>query len=244
MSKRTPKKLTPKATRTAKKTKRQAGQSVATLEADSQISVGAKDVRFIETGPAPGVSTEASTPGPSQKSAVEPTKITSSDPVPSSQHEGEVHDLTHTPEGATVEEGETLELLAFQLADEEYAIDILKIKEIIRSLEITPVPRRPPVIKGIISLRGTIIPIYDLRTRLGLTESPPTRNSRILVVELNKGLVGIISDRVTEVVKVNGKDVEPPPATGDGMTAGHLKGVTRVNGRLIILLNLTKAVTL
>ncbi|HET6465797.1 MAG TPA: chemotaxis protein CheW [Nitrospiria bacterium] len=134
--------------------------------------------------------------------------------------------------------------MAFQLADEEYAIDILKIKEIIRSLEITHVPRRPPVIKGVISLRGTIIPIYDLRTRLGLTESPPTRNSRILVVELDKGMIGIIADRVTEVVKIKEKDVEPPPATGDGMTAGHLKGVTRINGRLIILLNLMKAITL
>jgi purine-binding chemotaxis protein CheW len=170
--------------------------------------------------------------------------LISSEPLSSSLPEENVQEATNTPEGETDEGGEVLELLAFQLADEEYALDILKIKEIIRSLEITHVPRRPPFIKGIISLRGTVIPIYDLRIRLGLAESLPTRNTRILVVELNKGLIGVIADRVTEVVKVKRIDVEPPPATGDGMTAGHLKGVTRFNGRLIILLNLAKAVTM
>jgi len=244
MSKRTPKKTVPKATRTTKRTKRQAGHSVAMLEADSQIALETRETVAIKTDPTPVTPIDPSTPGISQQSVVESQKIISSEPNPSPPHEEEVPDITNTPEGTSVEQGETLELLAFQLADEEYAIDILKIKEIIRSLEITHVPRRPPVIKGVISLRGTIIPIYDLRTRLGLTESPPTRNSRILVVELDKGMIGIIADRVTEVVKIKEKDVEPPPATGDGMTAGHLKGVTRINGRLIILLNLMKAITL
>jgi purine-binding chemotaxis protein CheW len=244
MRKRTTKKKTSKAARTAKKNKRQPGYSVATLAADSQISTHATDAAAMKTDPMPVGSMESSTPGISQQPVVESPKILSSEPMPSSQDEEGVQDGSNTMEGSPVEEGEILELLAFQLADEEYAIDILMIKEIIRSLEITHVPRRPPVIKGIISLRGTIIPIYDLRTRLGLTESPPTRNTRILVVDLNKGLIGFIADRVTEVVKVKGKDVEPPPATGDGMAAGHLKGITRVNGRLIILLNLTKAVTL
>jgi purine-binding chemotaxis protein CheW len=243
MRKRTTKNRTSKATRTAKKNKRQAGHSVATLEADPQISTNAMEAAAMKSDPTPVASMESSTPGTSQQPVVESPKIISSEPMPSAQHEEDVQAVTNTLEGSPVEEGEILELLAFQLADEEYAIDILMIKEIIRSVEITHVPRRPPVIKGIISLRGTIIPIYDLRTRLGLTESPPTRNTRILVVELNKGLIGIIADRVTEVVKVKGKDVEPPPATGDGMTAGHLKGITRVNGRLIILLNLTKAVS-
>jgi purine-binding chemotaxis protein CheW len=182
--------------------------------------------------------------GTSQHSVSAPSKISPSEPPASPPGNGEVQGSLDAPGNATDKEEEVLELLAFQLADEEYALDILTIKEIIRSLEITHVPRRPSFIKGIISLRGTIIPIYDLRTRFGLKESPPTRNTRTLVVELNKGLIGIIADRVTEVVKVKGRDVEPPPATVDGMTAGHLKGVTMVNGRLIILLDLIKAVTL
>ncbi|MBI3597476.1 MAG: purine-binding chemotaxis protein CheW [Nitrospirae bacterium] len=203
-----------------------------------------KEPGALKTDRTTVVSMESPTPGISQQPVVESPKMMSSEPLSSSRRHEDVQEATNTPEGATGEKGEVLELLAFQLADEEYALDILMIKEIIRSLEITHVPRRPSAIKGIISLRGTIIPIYDLRTRLGLTESPPARNTRILVVELNKGLIGIIADRVTEVVKVKGRDVEPPPATGDGMLSGHLKGVTRVSGRLIILLDLTKAITL
>jgi len=244
MNKRTTKNKISRAARTVKKPKRHAGHSVPQPEAGSQTSTAVKEPPAMKTAPTTVVPMDASTPGFSQQPVVESPKIISSEPMPSSQHKEEVQDVSNPLEGSAVKEGEILELLAFQLADEEYAIDILMIKEIIRSLEITHVPRRPPVIKGIISLRGTIIPIYDLRTRLGLTDSPPTRNTRILVVELNKGQVGIIADRVTEVVKVKGTDVEPPPATGNGMTAGHLKGVTRVNGRLIILLDLTKAISL
>jgi len=244
MRKRATKNKTSKAARTVKKNKRHPGYSVATPEAVSQISTHANEAAAMKTDPMPVASMESSTPGTPQPPVVESPKMALPEPMSPSRDEEDVQDGSDTLEGSTVEEGEILELLAFQLAEEEYAIDILMIKEIIRSLEITHVPRRPPVIKGIISLRGTIIPIYDLRTRLGLTESPPTRNTRILVVDLNKGLIGFIADRVTEVVKAKGKDVEPPPATGDGMAAGHLKGLTRVNGRLIILLNLTKAVTL
>jgi purine-binding chemotaxis protein CheW len=145
--------------------------------------------------------------------------------------------------GAGVSEvDDVLELLAFRLADEEYAVDILMIREIIRQVDITRVPRRPSFVKGIISLRGTIIPVIDLRTRLGLTESPPDRSTRILVVEFGKGLISVIADSVTEVVKVALSDIEPPPAAGGGSSSGHLKGVTRVNGRLLILLDLEKAI--
>jgi purine-binding chemotaxis protein CheW len=137
---------------------------------------------------------------------------------------------------------EVLELLAFRLADEEYAVDILMIREIIRLVDITRVPRRPSFVKGIISLRGTIIPVIDLRTRLGLAESASDRSTRILVVGLGRGLIGVIADSVTEVVKVALSHIEPPPAAGGGSSSGHLKGVTRVNGRLLILLDLEKVI--
>ncbi|MBI3811821.1 MAG: purine-binding chemotaxis protein CheW [Nitrospirae bacterium] len=149
-----------------------------------------------------------------------------------------------TPEGALPEIEEVLELLAFRLADEEYAVDILMIREIIRMMEITQVPRRPAFIKGIVSLRGMIIPVFDLRTRLGLTESPPGRSSRILVVGLDRGLVGVIADSVSDVVKVKLSHIEPPPAVRGGSSSAHLKGVTRLDGRLLILLDLEKTVTL
>jgi purine-binding chemotaxis protein CheW len=154
----------------------------------------------------------------------------------------EVRDTARTPDGESAEGEEILELLAFKLADEEYAVDVLMIKEIIRSVEVTRVPRRPDFIKGIISLRGKVIPIFDLRIRLGLKESESNRDTRILVIAVEKGMIGVITDGVTEVVKVKTPEIEPPPAVGGGSAEGHLKGVTRVNGRLIILLDLEKAV--
>lgn len=138
---------------------------------------------------------------------------------------------------------EVLELLTFQLADEEYAIELRMIREIIRPTAMTPVPRTIPFIKGILSLRGTIIPIFDLRTRLGLSESPQSRHTRILVVTLSRGLMGLIADHVTGVAKVKAGDIEPPPSTG-GASSEHLKGVTHADGRFLILLDLEKTVAM
>jgi purine-binding chemotaxis protein CheW len=165
-----------------------------------------------------------------------------SDPGAAGATASDVREAGRTADGGIPENDEILELLAFKQADEEYAVDILIIKEIIRSVEVTRVPRRPAFIKGIISLRGKVIPIFDLRIRLGLKESEVSRDTRILVIAMEKGMIGVITDGVTEVVKVKSRDVEPPPAVGGGSAGGHLKGVPRVNGRLIFLLDLEKAV--
>lgn len=154
----------------------------------------------------------------------------------------EIQAAESTPNGEIPEGDEVQELLAFKLADEEYGVDILLIKEIIRSAEVTGVPRRPAYIKGIISLRGKVIPIFDLRILLGLEESETSRDTRILVMAVEKGMIGVITDGVTGVVKFKSRDVEPPPVVGGGSAGGHLKGVTRVHGRLIILLDIEKAV--
>lgn len=137
-----------------------------------------------------------------------------------------------------------LELLAFRLADEEYAVDLLQVKEIIRFVEITRVPRTPSAIKGVISLRGTIIPTFDLRTRLGLEESPAERKTRIVVVMLEKGLMGLIVDEVTDVIKIKADEIEPPPSAVGGSETDHLIGVVRSKGHLLILLDLEKAMAL
>ena len=178
---------------------------------------------------------EETGPGTIQVDPPSPLPVSSASP----SVQGESGKAADLPEVEAV-----LEMLAFRLADEEYAVDILMIREIIRPMEITRVPRSPFFIKGIISLRGMIIPVFDLRTRLGLAESPPDRNTRILVVGLEKGLIGVIADCVTEVVKVKSHHVEPPPAVGGGSSSGYLKGVTRVIGRLLILLDLEKVIAL
>jgi purine-binding chemotaxis protein CheW len=140
--------------------------------------------------------------------------------------------------------GEALEFLAFKLSDEEYAVELLKITEIIRLPEITPVPRTPRTIRGIISLRGTIVPVFDLRIPLGLKDLPATRKTRIVVVVSEKGAIGLWVDEVSEVVKIGADVIEPPPSVVGGTDAEHLKGVARFKGRLLILLDLEKALLL
>ena len=136
-----------------------------------------------------------------------------------------------------------IELLAFKLSNEEYVLDINRIKEIIRPVEITRVPRVPLYIKGIISLRGVIVPVYNLKNRLGLLEANEFSNDsqkRILIVNFDEELIGIIVDAVTGVVKINEDIIEPTPQIIKGVDAEYLKGVARTNNRLLILLNLDR----
>jgi len=138
---------------------------------------------------------------------------------------------------------EKIELLAFKLSNEEYVLDINRIKEIIRPVEITRVPRVPLYIKGIISLRGVIVPVYNLKNRLGLLETNEFSNDsqkRILIVNFDEELIGIIVDAVTGVVKINEDIIEPTPQIIKGVDAEYLKGVARTNNRLLILLNLDR----
>lgn len=136
-----------------------------------------------------------------------------------------------------------IELLAFKLSNEEYVLDINRIKEIIRPVEITRVPRVPLYIKGIISLRGVIVPVYNLKNRLGLSEANEFSNDsqkRILIVNFDEEFIGIIVDAVTGVVKINEDIIEPTPQIIKGVDAEYLKGVARTNNRLLILLNLDR----
>lgn len=136
-----------------------------------------------------------------------------------------------------------IELLAFKLSNEEYVLDINRIKEIIRPVEITRVPRVPSYIKGIISLRGVIVPVYNLKNRLGLSEANEFSNDsqkRILIVNFDEEFIGIIVDAVTGVVKINEDIIEPTPQIIKGVDAEYLKGVARTNNRLLILLNLDR----
>lgn len=137
-------------------------------------------------------------------------------------------------------EQNTVELLSFRLADEEYAVDLLKIKEIIRLTEITKVPRAPNFIEGIISLRGTVIPIFGLRDRLGLRRIDSTRKSRIIIAKLEGGLMGFITDEVTDVMKVAVGDIEAAPGAKEDM--GHLIGVLHFKDRMVIYMDMDQVV--
>lgn len=137
----------------------------------------------------------------------------------------------------TTSSRDMVELLAFWVADEEYATSIVDIQEIIKLPVVTPVPRAHPSVLGITSLRGTIVPVVDLRRVLRLDERPITRQSRILVLRGEGDPVGLLVDRVTSVVRLDSDTIEATPRAMEREGNHLLKGVGRQGARLIIILD-------
>jgi purine-binding chemotaxis protein CheW len=133
-----------------------------------------------------------------------------------------------------------LELLCFRIAREEYAINILDIKEIIKPREVTEVPRVPSFISGVISLRGIITPILNMHERLGLPLPPGTGRERVVVVRTGNDLFGICVDEVNQVARIDSATLEPTPSVLDGINREFVSGIGRFDGRMLILLNLEK----
>ncbi len=134
----------------------------------------------------------------------------------------------------------TTQIVSFRLADEEYGIEITNVQEIILVGEITRVPQAPPYVKGLINLRSTVIPIIDLRLRFGLTEEPPSDNTRIMVVNVSGRVIGVIVDAVNEVLRISQDQIAPPPTTVAGLGRDYLIGLAKLEKRLLILLDITK----
>lgn len=136
-------------------------------------------------------------------------------------------------------------IIAFRLGEEEYGVDVSQIQEIIKMRDITRVPKAPYYIKGVINLRGNVIPIIDLRKRFSLPSKEVTDQSRIIVFDIRGIRFGIIVDAVSEVIRLPKDDIEPPPPIAmGGIQAQYIKGVGKVNDKLIILLDLEKALNL
>jgi purine-binding chemotaxis protein CheW len=134
----------------------------------------------------------------------------------------------------------TLQLVSFRLGDEEYGIEITKIQEIILMGEITRLPQTPSYVKGLINLRSNVIPIVDLRLRFGLPEIPATDETRIMVVNICGKTIGLIVDAVSEVLRVSQNEIAPPPPTVAGLGREYLTGLAKLQGRLLIMLNINK----
>jgi len=137
------------------------------------------------------------------------------------------------------EEG-VLQLVTFNLGAEVFALDILKVQEINRMVEITKVPKTPFFVEGVINLRGKVIPVIDLRKRFGLLETEMTQQSRIIVVEMAGNTVGLVVDSVSEVLRLPANTVEPPPPLVAGVDSEYIMGVGKVDGRLLIMLDINK----
>jgi purine-binding chemotaxis protein CheW len=137
-------------------------------------------------------------------------------------------------------DGAILQLVTFKLGTEEFGVDILKVQEINKMMNITKIPNAPMFIEGVINLRGKIIPIVDLRKRLGFRDQPYNKSTRIIVVELDGLVLGFIVDSVSEVLRIPENTIEPPPSMVAGIESDYIEGVGKLDERLLILLELKK----
>jgi len=137
--------------------------------------------------------------------------------------------------------------LTFTLAEEEYGIGILKIKEIIGMMPITSVPQTPEFVKGVINLRGKVIPVIDLRLRFGMGEIDYTERTCIIVVEIEGQtgtvMIGIVVDSVSEVLNIKGEDIEDTPTFGTKLNTEYILGMAKMEGGVKILLEIDRVLS-
>jgi purine-binding chemotaxis protein CheW len=135
------------------------------------------------------------------------------------------------------------QLVVFRLANEFYGVDIGEVNTIIRMQEVTDIPQTPDFVEGVINLRGSIIPVIDLRKRFGLPEDDVTKASRIMVVESGGQMIGMVVDAVAETLRLPADAIEPPSPVIAGIDTQYLRGVGKQDDRLVILLDLGKVLT-
>jgi len=135
------------------------------------------------------------------------------------------------------ETGELRQFISFSVGSEEYALELMSVKEVIRVRDITWLPRAPTFIKGIINLRGDVIPIIDLRDRFDLEAAETTAETRVIVAEVEGRLMGMVVDSASQVVRIPEDQVDSPPAVPGGFSQELITGVGKVEDRLVILLD-------
>ncbi len=153
-----------------------------------------------------------------------------------------VHDLDYGDLDRS-DDLEVIQLVGLKLGEEEYAIDVLKIQEIIRTVEITSVPRTESFVLGVMNLRGKVIPVIDLRVRFSLDKMDFDKETRIIVVKFETENIGFVVDEVTEVIRINKKMVEPTPPLVGSIGQEYILGICKYADRLIILLDIDSVVT-
>lgn len=139
---------------------------------------------------------------------------------------------------------EELQLVAFKIDQEEFAVNILLVKEIEKIIHITRVPKAPDAIKGVINLRGEVIPVIDLRRRLGLVNKEIEEQNKIVIIRVNDIAAGIIVDSVSEVVRLSNSQIEVSPNLISSVEQEYIDGIGKLNDRLLILLNIDKIIDL
>ena len=133
--------------------------------------------------------------------------------------------------------------LTFTLGEEEYGLEILKVREIIGLMEITRVPRMPEFVRGVINLRGKIIPVIDLRLKFGMAAADDTRETCIIVVDLEGTNMGVVVDRVSEVLDITADEVEETPEFGAAVDTAFIMGMGKAGDRVVMLLDIGKVLS-
>lgn len=137
----------------------------------------------------------------------------------------------------------TAQMVGFKIDNEFYGIEIIQVQEIIRMQEITMIPRTPPFIKGVVNLRGKVVPIISLRERFGIKEVEHTKDTRIVIVRIDVGLIGFIVDAMAEVIRIPDSLIEPTPPTAMNIESEYIRGVGKLDDKLLIILDLNKVLT-
>ncbi len=135
------------------------------------------------------------------------------------------------------------QLISFVVGSEEYGMEIDRVREAIRTPKITRLPNAPSFVKGIINLRGDVIPHVDLRDKFGLAPAQFSDSTRVIVVDVGGKLVGMIVDAESQVIRLPAGQIEPPPPLAGGLPGELIEGVGKIAGRLIVLLNVEKVLS-
>lgn len=136
-----------------------------------------------------------------------------------------------------------IELLTFRLADQEYALDIMSVREIRGWTRATPLPHAPHYMKGVINLRGTVLPVMDLALRLGLPEREQNERNVIIVVNFEDVMTGLLVDAVSDIVALTKDDLQPPPELSAGAAPGVVNALSLIEDRMIRVLDLSATVS-
>lgn len=140
-------------------------------------------------------------------------------------------------------EGSQQEFLTFVLGDENYALDIMTVKEIRGYESVTKIANAPSYIKGVLNLRGDIVPIIDLRIKFNVGEVTYDEFTIVIMLMIGDRVVGIVVDEVSDVIKVDDEEIRPPPEFGVAFDSSYLHGLTTINEQMVILVNIQKLIT-
>ena len=152
-------------------------------------------------------------------------------------------DTTEHREVRTTYSRDDQQYLIFNLADEYYGVDILKVQEIKGYTTVTRIPNTPDFLKGVINLRGTIVPIVDLRMKFGMGVTEPTAFTVVVVVNVRNRVMGFLVDAVSDVLDMNTKNIQPPPDMGSSVDITFIAGIGNAQDRLVTLLDIDRVLT-